>query len=72
MHRLAYLHRNVPGVLAGVNATLAEHGVNIEGQLLATRGELGYVVTDAGAPVDPAVVEALSSRPESMRLRLLS
>jgi len=72
VHRLAYLHRNVPGVLAAVNATLAEHGVNIEGQLLATRGELGYVVTDAGSAVDPAVVEALSSRPESVRLRLLS
>jgi D-3-phosphoglycerate dehydrogenase len=72
VHRLAYLHRNVPGVLAAVNATLAEHGVNIEGQLLATRGELGYVVTDAGAPVDAAVVEALSTRPESVRLRLLS
>ncbi|KQT00924.1 phosphoglycerate dehydrogenase [Cellulomonas sp. Leaf395] len=72
VHRLAYLHRNVPGVLAAVNATLAEHGVNIEGQLLATRGELGYVVTDAGASVDPAVIEALSTRPESVRLRLLS
>jgi len=72
VHRLAYLHRNVPGVLAAVNATLAEHGVNIEGQLLATRGELGYVVTDAGSAVDPAVVEALSSWPESVRLRLLS
>jgi D-3-phosphoglycerate dehydrogenase len=72
VHRLAYLHRNVPGVLAAVNATLAEHGVNIEGQLLATRGELGYVVTDAGSAVDPAVVQALSSRPESVRLRVLS
>jgi D-3-phosphoglycerate dehydrogenase len=72
VHRLAYLHRNVPGVLAAVNATLAEHGVNIEGQLLATRGELGYVVTDAGSAVDQAVVDALSSRPESVRLRLLS
>jgi len=72
VHRLAYLHRNVPGVLAAVNATLAEHGVNIEGQLLATRGDIGYVVTDAGAPVDAAVLDALSSRPESVRLRLLS
>ncbi|AEE45726.1 D-isomer specific 2-hydroxyacid dehydrogenase NAD-binding protein [Cellulomonas fimi ATCC 484] len=71
-HRLAFLHRNVPGVLAAVNATLAEHGVNVEGQLLATRGELGYVVTDAGSSVDQAVVDALASRPESVRLRLLS
>ncbi len=72
VHRLAYLHRNVPGVLAAVNATLAEHGVNIEGQLLATRGDIGYVVTDAGSPVDPEVVAALEARPESVRLRILS
>ena len=72
VHRLAYLHRNVPGVLAAVNATLAEHGVNIEGQLLATRGEIGYVVTDAGAPVADDVVAALQARPESVRLRVLS
>jgi len=72
VHRLAYLHRNVPGVLATVNATLAEHGVNIEGQLLATRGDLGYVVTDAESTVDESVVEALRSRPEAIRVRLLS
>ncbi|UJP38752.1 phosphoglycerate dehydrogenase [Cellulomonas palmilytica] len=72
VHRIAYLHRNVPGVLAKVNATLAEHGVNIEGQLLATRGDLGYVVTDAGSPVDDSLVTALRSQPEAIRLRLLS
>jgi len=72
LHRLAYLHRNTPGVLAAVNATLAEHGVNIEGQLLATRGEIGYVVTDTAAPVADAVVDALAARPESVRIRLLS
>jgi len=72
VHRFAYLHRNVPGVLAAVNATLAEHGVNIEGQLLATRGEIGYVVTDAGSAVSDDVVAALAARPESVRLRVLS
>ena len=33
------LHRNMPGVLATVNGLMAEHGMNIEGQLLATRGD---------------------------------
>lgn len=46
--------------------------MNIEGQLLATRGELGYVVTDAGSPVSDDVVEALRAQPEAVRLRLLS
>jgi D-3-phosphoglycerate dehydrogenase len=71
VHRLAYLHRNVPGVLAAVNQTLAEHGANIEAQLLATRGDVGYVVTDA-VSVHRDVVEALRARPESIRLRVVS
>src|SRR5690625_6813162 len=34
--RITHLHRNVPGVMARMNQILAEHGVNIDGQLLAT------------------------------------
>ncbi|NMR20630.1 phosphoglycerate dehydrogenase [Cellulomonas fimi] len=71
-HRLAHLHRNTPGVLAAVNATLAEHGVNIEGQLLATRGETGYVVSDIGSGLDRESVEALREMPQTIRLRVLS
>ena len=47
-HRLVHLHRNVPGVLATINQLLAEHRVNIEGQPLGTRDDLGYVLTDIG------------------------
>ncbi|MGO1331729.1 MAG: phosphoglycerate dehydrogenase, partial [Cellulosimicrobium funkei] len=60
-----------PGVLAAVNATLAEHGTNIEGQLLATRGEIGYVVTDVGSRVEPAVIEALAAMEQTIALRVL-
>ncbi len=69
--RLLHLHLNTPGVLATVNSLLAEHGVNIEGQLLSTRGTLGYVVTDiADEPTDD-VVEDLRALPETVRLRVL-
>ncbi|KQU00528.1 MULTISPECIES: phosphoglycerate dehydrogenase [Sanguibacter] len=70
--RVAHLHRNTPGVLAEVNRTLAEHGTNIEGQLLATRGEVGYVVTDAGSSVEAAVVEALRAMGQTIKLRVLT
>ena len=53
-----HLHRNIPGVLATVNGMLAEHKVNIEGQLLGTRGELGYVLTDVAVDYPPDVVPA--------------
>ena len=71
-HRIAYLHTNVPGVLAAVNNVFAEHSVNIEGQLLATRGELGYVVSDIASGLTSDAVDALAKMPETVRLRVLS
>ena len=55
--RLGFLHTNVPGVLATLNALLAEEGDNVVGQQLSTRGELGYAVTDA---TDPLSQESLA------------
>ena len=71
-HRLAHLHHNVPGVLAAINSVLAEHGVNVEGQLLGTRGESGYVLTDIGVDYAEHVLEQLRALPETVRLRVLS
>ncbi|MEJ5945073.1 phosphoglycerate dehydrogenase [Pseudokineococcus basanitobsidens] len=66
--RLAHLHRNVPGVLATVNRVLAEHGVNVDGQLLTTRGAFGYAVTDVADGATQEVVDALRAMPETVRL----
>jgi len=71
-HRIVHLHINTPGVLAAVNRVFAEHGVNIEAQMLATRGELGYVVTDVSAGLTDDSVEALSDMQATVRLRVLS
>jgi D-3-phosphoglycerate dehydrogenase / 2-oxoglutarate reductase len=71
-HRLAHLHTNTPGVLATVNNLLAEHAVNIEGQVLVTRDQLGYALTDVSADYAPDVVHALAALPETVRLRVLS
>lgn len=69
--RIAFLHRNTPGVLAAVNNTLAEFGTNVEGQLLATRGEIGYVVTDTDSSVEIEALEALKSMEQYIRIRVL-
>lgn len=71
-HRLVHLHKNVPGVLARVNGILAEHGVNIEGQMLDTSGEAGYVVTDVISGLPQAVIDELEKMPETIRLRVVS
>jgi D-3-phosphoglycerate dehydrogenase len=72
LHRIAHLHHNVPGVLASINGLLADHKVNIEGQLLGTKAELGYVLTDVSADYPAAVLDELAAMPETVRVRLLS
>jgi D-3-phosphoglycerate dehydrogenase len=69
--RMVHLHRNVPGVLARVNGLLADGGVNVEAQLLGTRGELGYVVTDSASGTTQAIVDAIRALPETIRLRVI-
>ncbi len=72
MHRLVHLHVNTPGVLATINGMLADHRVNIEGQMLETRGDVGYVITDIGTDYTADVIAKLKELPETIRLRLLS
>jgi D-3-phosphoglycerate dehydrogenase len=69
--RLLHIHQNVPGVLATVNGLLANAHVNIEGQVLSTRGELGYVITDVAGALTTEVIDKLESMPETIRLRVL-
>jgi D-3-phosphoglycerate dehydrogenase / 2-oxoglutarate reductase len=70
-HRLVHLHQNVPGVLASINRVLADHGVNVEGQLLRTKDDFGYVLTDIGSEYSDAVLAELRSMPVTISLRTL-
>ena len=70
-HRLILIHRNVPGVMATINGILAEHKVNVEAQLLGTRGDVGYVVTDVSATYTDEMLDQLRDLPETIRLRVL-
>ncbi|HEY2507181.1 MAG TPA: phosphoglycerate dehydrogenase [Streptosporangiaceae bacterium] len=70
-HRLVHLHRNVPGVLASINRVLADHGVNVEGQLLRTRDDLGYVITDIGTTYSDEVLDELRAMDVTIRLRTI-
>ncbi len=70
--RLLHVHDNVPGVLATANGLLANAHVNIESQVLSTRGELGYVITDVAGPLSAEVIDKLQSMPETVRLRVLN
>jgi D-3-phosphoglycerate dehydrogenase len=55
-----------------MNSVLAAHGVNVEAQLLGTRGDLGYALTDIGVDYPEAAVELVRSMGPTVRLRVLS
>ena len=70
-HRLLHIHQNVPGVLAAINRVLADHDVNVEGQMLRTKDDYGYVLTDIGSEYSDEVLAELRAMPVTIRLRTL-
>ncbi len=69
--RLVHVHQNVPGVLAAINRVLAEHQVNVEGQMLGTQGEIGYAITDIGTEYSTEVLDELRAMDVTIRLRTI-
>ena len=70
-HRLLHIHRNRPGVLAGINLALAEGGLNILAQHLKTSDEVGYVITDVDHNYGPEAIDALRALPDTLRFRIV-
>jgi D-3-phosphoglycerate dehydrogenase / 2-oxoglutarate reductase len=70
-HGLVHIHRNLPGVLASINSIFADHRVNIEGQALSTRGDVGYVITDIASDYTDEMITRLTHMDETIRLRVL-
>ena len=71
--RFMHLHRNLPGMLRGINEVFSSRGINIAAQYLQTQGDLGYVVIEADAGADSAIVlEHLGAIDGTVRARLLS
>ena len=70
-HRLTHLHRNMPGMLLHINEVLAARNINIERQVLDTRGELGYAIYDVNAALNDELVTKLQQVPHTIRVRSL-
>jgi D-3-phosphoglycerate dehydrogenase / 2-oxoglutarate reductase len=69
--RLLVLHRNQPGAMARIDGLLAQHGLNIEQQVLSTTGGVGFAVTDVSGPVRAEVIEELRQMPDTIRVEAL-
>jgi D-3-phosphoglycerate dehydrogenase len=71
-HRLTHLHRNMPGMLLHINEVLAARNINIERQVLDTRGDLGYAIYDVNSDVGEDLVRRLEAVPHTIRVRSLA
>jgi D-3-phosphoglycerate dehydrogenase len=70
-HRLAHLHRNIPGMLLAINRVFAERGINVERQVYDTQAAIGYAILDTNQDWDEGLVRALEQIPNTIRFRVL-
>ena len=70
-HRLAHIHRNVPGMLLAINRIFAERGINVERQVYETKGTVGYAILDVNRDWDDSLIQALGQIPNTLRFRVL-
>jgi D-3-phosphoglycerate dehydrogenase len=68
-YRLMHLHRNVPGILRAINDILGDRGINIERQVLSTRGNLGYAIYDINRACDEELMRELRGVRETISVR---
>ncbi len=70
-HRLLHIHENVPGVLSEINQVLSDNGVNICGQYLQTKEDIGYVVVDVNKEYGELALKKLLQVKGTIRCRVL-
>jgi D-3-phosphoglycerate dehydrogenase len=68
-YRLMHIHHNVPGILRAINDILGDRGINIERQVLDTRGNLGYSIYDINRPCDAELMALLRGVPHTVAVR---
>ena len=70
-HRLLHIHENVPGVMSEINQVFSENGINICGQYLQTKEDIGYVVIDVDKEYGELALEKLLKVKGTIRCRVL-
>jgi D-3-phosphoglycerate dehydrogenase len=68
-HRLMHIHHNVPGILRAINDILADQEINIERQVLDTRGNLGYAIYDINRACNTELMRQLRAVPHTIAVR---
>jgi len=68
-HRILHVHLNVPGVLAKINSVFARRNINVEGQLLKTHNNIGYLIVDVDRDISEHVHNLMKAITETIKVR---
>ncbi len=71
-HRIANIHKNVPGVIGGITHVISEAKANIFAQVLATDSNVGYLIMDLDQQLTTAVSDQISALSTSIKTRRLA
>jgi D-3-phosphoglycerate dehydrogenase len=69
--RVLNVHHNVPGVLRDIHTIVSATSANIEGQVLATDTNIGYLLMDLGKEVSADVQRGIAALTTSIRTRIV-
>lgn len=70
-YRMSVIHQNTPGVMGHLNQLMAQANVNVEGQILGTNGEVGYVIADISSELPASAVEDIAAMSTTIRCRVM-
>ncbi len=70
-HRLLHIHHNIPGVLAQLNSIFAKYAININGQYLKTKDQIGYVIVDIDKGYQDSFIKEIRGVEGTIKMRML-
>jgi len=59
--RIAIANANVPNMVGQISTTMAKAGLNIHNMVNKSRGEMAYTLVDVDSPIQPSVIDAIST-----------
>jgi D-3-phosphoglycerate dehydrogenase / 2-oxoglutarate reductase len=71
-HRILHVHHNVPGVLAKINSVFARRNINVAGQMLQTKDNIGYLIVDVDQQVSDQVLDLMGHITETIKVRKIA
>ena len=59
--RIAIANANVPNMVGQISTTMAKAALNIHNMVNKSRGEMAYTLVDVDSPIQPSVIDAIST-----------